>query len=166
MKVIIGVMGPGEGATDDDIRNAYLIGKFIAGQKWILLSGGRNKGVMNSASKGASENGGLTVGILPGEDYTALSEYVDIPVLTGMGNARNNINILTSNVIVAIGTGPGTISEISLAIKSGKEVILLNSSKEVNELFRYMGNEKVHIAGSVDEAIELLGDWFKNIEHC
>ncbi len=156
MKVIIGVMGPGEEATDDDIKKAYLLGKFIGGQKWILLSGGRNKGVMHSASRGARDNGGLTMGILPGEDYKALSEYVDIPVLTGMGNARNNINVLTSNVIVAIGTGPGTTSEISLAIKSGKDVILLNSSKGARELFRNMGNEKVYIADSVEEAIEIL----------
>jgi uncharacterized protein (TIGR00725 family) len=156
MRVIIGVMGPGEEATDDDIKNAYLLGKFIAGQEWILLSGGRNKGVMHSASRGASENGGLTLGILPGEDYTALSEYIDIPVLTGMGNARNNINVLTSNVIVAIGTGPGTISEISLAVKSGKDVVLLNSSNEARELFRNVGNEKVYIADNVEEAVEIL----------
>jgi uncharacterized protein (TIGR00725 family) len=156
MRVIIGVMGPGEEATDDDIKNAYLLGKFIAGQEWILLSGGRNKGVMHSASRGASENGGLTLGILPGEDYTALSEYIDIPVLTGMGNARNNINVLTSNVVVAIGTGPGTISEISLAVKSGKNVILINSSNEARELFRNMGNEKVYIADNVEEAVEIL----------
>jgi uncharacterized protein (TIGR00725 family) len=156
MRVIIGVMGPGEGATDDDIKNAYLLGKFIAGQKWILLSGGRNKGVMHSASRGASENGGLTLGILPGEDRKSLSEFIDIPVLTGMGNARNNINVLTSNVIIAIGTGPGTISEISLAVKCGKDVILLNSSKEAGALFRQMGNEKVYIADSVEEAIKIL----------
>ncbi len=156
MNVIIGVMGPGESATDDDIKDAYLLGKFIAGQSWVLLTGGRNKGVMHSASKGAKENNGLTVGILPGENYTGLSEYVDIPVVTGLGNARNNINILSSRVIVAVGIGPGTISEIALAIKSGKNVILLNSSEEGRELFRNMGNNKVYIADNVDEAIELL----------
>jgi len=156
MNAIIGVMGPGEGATGDDIRNAYLLGKFIAGQNWVLLTGGRNKGVMHSASKGAKENDGITVGILPGDNYLSLSEYVDIPVVTGLGNARNNINVLSSKVIVAVGIGPGTISEIALAIKADKDVILLNSSKAGKELFGKPGNKKVHIADNVDEAIELL----------
>jgi uncharacterized protein (TIGR00725 family) len=156
MNVIIGVMGPGEGATDDDIRNAYLLGKFIAGKNWVLLTGGRDKGVMHAACKGAKENKGLTLGILPGDNYMSLSEYVDIPVVTGLGNARNNINILTSKVVVAVGIGPGTISEIALAIKAGKDVILLNNNKEGKELFGFMGNKKVHIADNADDAIELL----------
>ena len=156
MNVIIGVMGPGERATRDDIRNAYLLGKFIAGQNWVLLTGGRNEGVMHSASKGAKENNGLTVGILPGENYTSLSEYVDIPIVTGLGNARNNINILTSTVVVAVGIGTGTTSEIALAVKADKNVILLNNSEAGKEFFKYLGNKKVHIADSVDEAIELL----------
>lgn len=156
MNAIIGIMGPGTGATGDDLNNAYLLGKFIASQDWVLLTGGRNKGVMHSASKGAKENNGITVGILPGDNYVSLSEYVDIPVVTGLGNARNNVNVLSSTVVVAIGIGPGTISEIGLAIKADKEVILLNSNKESKELFRDLGNKKVHIADNVDDAMELL----------
>ncbi len=156
MKKIIGVMGPGEGATDYDINNAYLLGKFIAKQKWVLLTGGRSEGVMNSASKGAKENNGLTLGILPGNDYSSLSEYVDIPVITGMGNARNNINVLSSMVIVACGIGPGTISEIALAVKAGKDVILLNKDESSWSWFKKMCYDKVHIASDIDKACELL----------
>ncbi len=156
MKKIIGVMGPGEGATEDDINNAFLLGKFIAKQKWVLLTGGRNEGVMHSASKGAKENNGLTVGILPGNDYSSLSEYIDIPVITGMGNARNNINVLSSIVIVACGTGPGTISEIALAVKAGKDVILLYKDEASWSWFKKMYYDKVHIASDIDKACELL----------
>lgn len=158
MKIIIGVMGPGEGATSDDIKNAYLLGKFIAEQNWVLLTGGRNKGVMHSASKGARENNGLTIGILPGDNYNSLSEYVDVPIVTGLGNARNNINILSSVVVVAIGTGPGTTSEIALAIKAGKNVILLNKDNTAINYFKKLGNDAVHIAGSIDKACILLSE--------
>jgi uncharacterized protein (TIGR00725 family) len=156
MKKIIGVMGPGEGASGDDIKNAYVLGKFIAKQNWVLLTGGRSEGVMHSASKGAKENKGLTVGILPGNDYSSLSEYVDVPVITGIGNARNNINVLSSVVIVACGIGPGTISEIALAIKAGKDVILLNKDETAGNWLKNMSYDKVHIAADIDEACELL----------
>ncbi len=162
MKKIIGVMGPGEGATDDDINNAYLLGKFIAKQKWVLLTGGRSEGVMHSASKGAKENNGLTLGILPGNDYSSLSEYVDIPVVTGLGNARNNINILSSVVIVACGIGPGTTSEIALAIKAGKNVILLNDDETASNYFKKLCNKKVHMAANIDEACSLLIELVQN----
>jgi uncharacterized protein (TIGR00725 family) len=162
MKIIIGVMGPGEEATSDDFKNAYLLGKFIAKQDWVLLTGGRNEGVMHSASKGAKENKGITIGILPGDDYSSVSEYVDIPIVTGLGNARNNINILSSIVIVACGIGPGTISEIALAIKAGKNVILLNDDETAKDYFKKLCNEKVHIAGNIDEACALLIELVQN----
>lgn len=156
MNTIIGVMGPGEEATSDDINNAYLLGKFVAKQNWVLLTGGRNAGVMHSASKGAKENNGLTIGILPGDNYSSLSEYIDIPIVTGLGSARNNINILSSIVIVACGIGPGTISEIALAIKAKKNVILLNDDETAKRYFKRLCNAKVHIAVNIDEAYALL----------
>jgi uncharacterized protein (TIGR00725 family) len=162
MNTIIGVMGPGEEATSDDLSNAYLLGKFIAEQKWVLLTGGRNAGVMHSASKGAKENKGTTIGILPGDDYASLSEYVDIPVVTGLGNARNNTNILSSRVIVACGIGPGTISEIALAIKARKNVILLNDDEMAKNFFKKLSDEKVYIAGNIDEACKLLIELVQN----
>ncbi len=162
MKTIVGVMGPGTGATKDDINNAYLLGKFIAKQNWVLLTGGRNKGVMDSASKGAKDNNGLTIGILPGDNYLSVSEYVDIPVVTGMGNARNNINILSSMVLVACGIGPGTTSEVALAIKSGKNIVLLNNDELAKDYFKRLGNDKIHIADNVDEANAILLELVQN----
>src|SRR6266850_1082239 len=125
-RVVVGVMGPGQSASKDAIAAAFELGRLIALEGWVLLTGGRNAGVMDAACKGAREAGGLTIGILPTTDTNEMSEAVDIPILTGMGQARNNINVLSSRVIFACGMGAGTASEIALAIKAGKTVILLN----------------------------------------
>ncbi|MGK7371119.1 MAG: TIGR00725 family protein, partial [Candidatus Halalkalibacterium sp. M3_1C_030] len=129
-KRIIGVMGPGDRPTDEDLQTSYKLGAEIAKQNWLLLTGGRNAGVMDAASKGASEHGGMVVGVLPDSDRNRMSTYVDIPIVTGVGSARNNINVLTSDIIVACGTGAGTLSEIMLALKAGKHVFLLNQTNE------------------------------------
>lgn len=122
---IIGVMGGGT-ASSDAAAAAYELGRLIAQQGWILLNGGRRAGIMDASAEGAADQGGITVGILPDETDTEVSEHIHIPILTGMGSARNVINVLTSHVVVACPGGTGTISEIALALKYGKTVILLN----------------------------------------
>ena len=124
-QLIIGVMGGGH-ATAPDIQSAYDLGALIAGQGWILLNGGRNAGIMDASARGAHEHGGITVGILPDNSTRRVSRYIQIPIVTGVGDARNNINVLTSDIIVACPGGAGTISEIALALKNQKRVILLN----------------------------------------
>jgi len=89
-----------------------------------LLNGGRPSGVMESSARGAKENGGITVGILPTDQADTASQHIDIPIVTGMGLARNVINILSSDIIVALPGSAGTISEIALALNHGKKVIL------------------------------------------
>jgi uncharacterized protein (TIGR00725 family) len=155
-KPIIGVMGPGDGASQTDLKYAYELGKLIAEQHWILLTGGRNSGVMNAASKGAKKSGGLTVGILPSDNKTGISEFVDIPICTGMGSARNNVNVLSSDVVVACGTGAGTISEITLALKAQKPIVLLNPSKNMVKLLNELSYPKPAIASSPQKAITLI----------
>ena len=132
--IIIGVMG-GADVCDHDRQAAYELGGLIAENGWILLNGGRNCGVMEASAKGALEQGGITVGILPDSDPNNISRFIQIPIITAMGSARNSINVLSSNVVVACCGGAGTISEIALALKHGKEVILLNFS--VAPLFEY-----------------------------
>lgn len=154
-KIIIGVMGPGAGATASDLEYAYELGKAIAQEGWVLLTGGRNAGVMDAASKGAHEANGLTVGILPTADTSNLSEAVDIAIITDMGNARNNINVLSSDVIIACGMGAGTASEIALALKQNKTVILLNSDEKSQSFFSNLSRDKVAIAKTPQEAIQI-----------
>ncbi len=154
-KTIIGVMGPGDRATELDLQNAYQLGYLIAQQGWILLTGGRNVGVMEAANQGAKVAQGLTVGILPSNDTSGVSTAVDIAIVTDMGNARNNINVLSSDVVIACGMGAGTASEIALAIKSNKPVILLNDDINSKDFFQKLAPKNIYIADSVDDAIAL-----------
>lgn len=154
-KTIIGVMGPGDGASQKDINLAHKLGKFVANQNWTLLTGGRNKGVMDAASKGAKESGGLTIGILPDSDKRNCSKFVDIPVCTGMGSARNNINILSSDVVIACGSGAGTTSEIMLALKAQKPLILLAASPKLIDFITEMNYPLPSRAQTADQAIQI-----------
>jgi uncharacterized protein (TIGR00725 family) len=126
---IIGIMGGGS-ASAGHTRDAYRLGELIAEQGWILLNGGRNSGIMDASADGARSRGGLTIGILPDENTLRASPHISIPVITGMGSARNCINVLTSDVVVACPGGAGTLSEIALALKSNKAVILLHYEKD------------------------------------
>lgn len=152
-KFIVGVMGPGSKATEKDIQNAAELGRLIAEHDWVLLSGGRNSGVMHAVNKAAKEKGGVTIGIIPTKDKTTASEYVDFPILTNMGSARNYINILSSDVIIACGMGAGTASEVALAIKDQKYVILLTDDQEGNRFFQKLDPIRVFVVNSSSEAI-------------
>lgn len=153
---IIGVMGPGSGATAGDLLAAEELGRLIAKENWVLLTGGRASGVMEAASKGAKEAGGLTIGILPTFDKTGMSEFVDIPVVTGMGSARNNINVLTPDVVVACGVGMGTMSEVMLAVKAGKKVILLNQTDASKIFLNEFQTDSIIFASSPIEAVDII----------
>lgn len=155
-KIIIGVMGPGANATETDLENAYKLGQFIAQAGWVLLTGGRNAGVMDAASKGAKFANGLTIGILPNNDSSAVSDAVDIAIVTDMGNARNNINVLSSDVVIACGMGAGTASEIALALKNHKKVILLTNHPESKTFFQSLSEGSVLIANTPAAAIEMV----------
>jgi uncharacterized protein (TIGR00725 family) len=124
-KPIIGVMGGGD-VTADIIELAYRLGALIAREGWILLNGGRNAGVMAASAAGAKAQGGITVGILPDAQNEGVCPDIDIPIRTEMGNARNCINVLSSDVVVACPGGAGTLSEVALALKSERPVILLD----------------------------------------
>lgn len=149
-------MGPGSGASDADRQNAYELGNLIARAGWVLLTGGRNAGVMHAASMGAKVANGLTVGILPTEDESDLSEAVDIAIVTGMGSARNNINVLSSDVAIACGMGTGTASEIALALKANKPVVLLTDHQETKLFFTSLSQENIFLATSPETAISLV----------
>ena len=154
-RIIVGVMGPGPSAKQSDIENAYRLGGLIAQKGWVLLTGGTASGVMDSASRGAREAGGLVVGILPSADAAQASEVVDIPIVTGMGSARNNINVLSSHLVIACGMGPGTASEAALAVKAGRPLILLNDMAESRVFFTTLAGDQVRIAATAEEAIEI-----------
>lgn len=155
-KTVIGVMGPGEGATATEVAIAYDLGYQIAGQGWVLLTGGRAAGVMAAANQGAQAAGGLTVGILPGSTPEGLCAAVDIPIFTGLGHARNAVNVLSSQVVVACGLGAGTASEIALALKMNKPVILLHVDQAAQQFFQHLTAQPVRVAETVAIAIQQI----------
>ncbi len=116
----------GGGSCDEPTRmHAYELGRLIAESGWVLLNGGRNAGVMAASARGAAEAGGLVIGILPDDHWDGVAAGVEVPVLTGMGDARNEINVLSSRVVVALKGGAGTLSEVALALKAGRPVVTL-----------------------------------------
>lgn len=153
-RTIVGVMGPGEGATDEDTRLAYELGGLIAQQGWVLVTGGRRVGVMDAASRGAKAARGTVVGILPGKDDKAMSAAVDIPILTGMNEARNNINVLSSRVLFFVGMSAGTASELALALKHRRPAILVCQREDVVRVFAAMSFSKLEIATDAASAVE------------
>ncbi len=116
----------GGAAAPSALEKARELGARIAREGWVLLNGGRNAGIMAASARGAREAGGLVIGILPDDHAKQASPHVTIPILTGMGSARNWINVLSCHVVVACPGGPGTISEIALALKAGRRVILMD----------------------------------------
>ena len=122
--MIIGVMG-GANVSAMDYKLAYELGAEIADHGWILLNGGRDTGVMRASAEGAKSHGGITIGILPGHSKTDANPFIDIPVVTGLSDARNLVNVLSSDVVVACAGGAGTLSEVSLALKNRVPVILM-----------------------------------------
>jgi hypothetical protein len=129
---MIGVIGAG--SCDNDIYElAREVGVGIAKMGAILVCGGLG-GVMEGACRGASEAGGQTVGILPGHDKVHANPYVTIPIVTDLGHARNVLIVRSSDLLIAISGGYGTLSEISIALKLKKPVVGLSTWPNIGEI--------------------------------
>ncbi len=124
-KKFIAVIG-GNKCSPEEARNAEEVGRELAKRGAILICGGMG-GVMEAACKGAQSAGGITIGVLPRDDRRDANPYVQIPIVTGMGYARNAIIIKSSQAIIAIDGIYGTLSEIGHALQSGLPVIGLNT---------------------------------------
>jgi uncharacterized protein (TIGR00725 family) len=122
---IIAVIGSSQ-ADDDSLHAAEEMGRLIAQENAVLVTGGLG-GVMHAASRGAHSCGGLVIGILPTATKDTASQYVDIPIVTGMGEARNTIIARTCDGVVAIDGKYGTLSEIAFCLQFGKVVVGINT---------------------------------------
>lgn len=156
-KKVVGVMGPGGKPTPQDLENAYAIGQYCAGHNITILTGGSKAGVMEAALKGAKDADGDTIGILPFADKSLASQYADHVIVTSMGSARNNINVLSSDVVVACGVEAGTLSEIALAIKGGKAVILMTEKEDAKVFLKNLAPKQVFVANSIGDATAAIG---------
>lgn len=102
------------------------MGRLLAERGAVVVCGGLG-GTMEAACRGAKQAGGTTVGLLPGGSRSDANPFVDVAIPTGLGEARNALVVRAADVVVAVGGGYGTLSEIALALKAGKRVVGLGS---------------------------------------
>jgi uncharacterized protein (TIGR00725 family) len=117
----VAVIGPGDAAAEE-LDAAEELGRLLAEDGAVVVCGGLG-GVMEAACRGARSAGGLTLGILPGRDRRDANPYVEVALPTGLGEARNALVVRAADVVVAVGGGYGTLSEIALALKAGTPVV-------------------------------------------
>ncbi len=146
----VAVIGPGR-ATGSTYGRAREVGRLVAERGGIVVCGGLG-GVMEAAARGATENGGTAIGILPDEDRGRANGYLSLSVVTGIGQARNLAVVCSGDVVVAVGGGYGTLSEVGLALKVGRPVVALGGW-ELGDHVVVAGSP----AGAVEAAFGLLG---------
>jgi uncharacterized protein (TIGR00725 family) len=125
LKTIIGIIGSGDRQKSRD-ELAEEVGRLLANRGAALVCGGLS-GIMEAASRGCREAGGVTIGILPGSDKLDANPHIEFPIPTGMGVARNVLVVRASDAVIALPGGPGTMSEIALALNIEKPVIDLGN---------------------------------------
>ncbi len=122
---VVSVIGASDCAQDQAVM-AEEVGRLLGESGVVLVCGGRG-GVMEAVCRGAHNAGGLTVGLLPGRSHEEGNPYLSLAIPTGLGHARNALVVQAGQVVIAIGGEYGTLSEIGLALKSGKKVVGLYS---------------------------------------
>ncbi len=147
--MIVGVIGEGM-ASAELAKTAEAVGRELARRGHVVVCGGLG-GVMEAACRGAKEAGGVTVGVLPGDSRLDANPYVDIPIVTGLGEARNVIVVKSSQALIAVGGRYGTLSEIALGLRLGIPVIGLDTWQLTR---RGLIDEGIILASDPVEAVE------------
>ncbi|MFI5323022.1 MAG: TIGR00725 family protein [Thermodesulfobacteriota bacterium] len=154
MEIVIGVIGAGY-AEEEERATAFEVGKEIARKRCALICGGKG-GVMEAACRGAKTERGLTIGVIPDDFKNDANPYVDIPVVTGMGHGRNIIVVRSSDALIAIGGGFGTLSEIAFALRLEIPVVGIKTWDVSSEIKR---------AEYPGEAVEMAVGLARNRSH-
>jgi len=123
----VSVIG-GSTVTDEQYETARELGRLLAERGHEVVCGGRG-GAMEAVCRGAREAGGHTIGILPGGDRRRANRYVDTAIATGLGNARNTLVVRNGDAVIAVDGGPGTLSELALALDFGRPVAGLDTHR-------------------------------------
>jgi uncharacterized protein (TIGR00725 family) len=160
-KLLIAVIGASQ-AGSAELKAAEEVGRLIATSGATLVCGGMG-GVMEAACRGASAEGGLTVGILPGENSQGANEFVQVAISTGIGYARNLAVARSARAVIAIGGSYGTLSEIAYALQGGLPVIGLDTWRISRDGKRHDAIiAATSPADAVEKALELIGEtWQK-----
>jgi hypothetical protein len=165
-KPLIAVVGHGTHAKKEHIKIAEEVGKEIAKREGIIICGGHNLGVMEAVAKGANSENGITIGIIPEDDPSKTSKYVDIPILTGIGLARNQIIALSCDVMIVIGGGVGSMVEAAYAYRFSKPIIVIKNLGSMVEQYvgKYMDDKRIVKIIGTDDAKEAVDTAFKLIK--
>tara|TARA_B100001971_G_scaffold197379_1_gene206002 strand:- start:132 stop:605 length:474 start_codon:yes stop_codon:yes gene_type:complete len=152
----IAIIGSAEKVSPEVEQMAEEIGRGIARSGAVLISGGR-KGVMEASCRGAKKENGLVVGILPKTNDQA-NQFVDICIVTDMGDARNVLNVNSADAVISVCGGAGTLSEIALALKAGKRVVAMRLSGGVSSMMagKTIDGKIIISAESVKEALRIV----------
>ena len=139
----------GASQCDEEIYSiAERVGELIAERGWVLINGGLG-GVMEASARGARKKGGVVIGIIPQPDRTYANPYCSVVIATNMGHARNMIIVHSSDAIISVGGGYGTISETAIALKEGKKVIAISPEIML---------PGVIVASTPEEAVERISE--------
>ena len=152
--MIIAVIGSGAGllALPEVLADAEAVGREIGRRNHTLICGGHG-GVMAAACRGARAAGGHTIGVLPGADRGDANEYVEFPIVTNLGSARNLVIVLSADAVIAVGHGGyGTLSEIALAFVHGKPVVGLKTWRLSDDAG--LGDQSIMRVDDPAEAVE------------
>ena len=138
---IIGVIGQGRDCSTELLKDAEQVGYHIAQRKAILICGGLG-GVMEAACRGAKNGSGTTIGVIPTAQKSDANKFVDIPIVTGLGEARNIIIVRSADALIAVGGRYGTLSEIAFALSFGKPIVGLRTWQNLGQVIHVESPEQ------------------------
>lgn len=137
-------------------KMAYELGKSLASQGHIVINGGRG-GIMEGAAMGVNDSNGTVIGVLPGHDRHHGNDYLTAEIITGIGEMRNFIIVLSGDITVAFPGSYGTLSEISFAIRNGSKLIIVRP--DLHEPIKFPISENISFAGTIDEILGKISEY-------
>lgn len=166
-RIQVGIIGSNSSVSSQKIEEfAELLGTELINEGYRIICGGMG-GVMESVCKGAKKSlnyhEGDTIGILPSENTKDSNPYVDVAIATGIGYARNQILVASSEILIAIGGGAGTLSEIAFAWQMNKPIISVDledgwSSRIAGDIIDHRQRRAVAYARDLDDVMAYLSE--------
>ncbi len=151
----IGVIGSAT-ADDEALDAARAVGRAVARADAVLVCGGLG-GVMDAAARGASEEGGTVIGILPGDDARDASPGVTIPLPTGLGEARNTLIVKAADAVIAVAGAWGTLNEAAMCLKTGTPLVGVRDTLPAELPLQRIADPAAAVAAALDLALERRG---------
>ncbi len=154
---VLAIVGPGQSGSPDDLRNAEALGALAGREGWILVNGGVASGVMEAASRGARSAGGTVIGILPDANASGASLFLSVAIVTAMGQARNNVIVLSSDALAVCGMSAGTAVEAAHAVRARRPIVFVAAEATTRSFFQKLdAAAAVHFADSAEHAGTIL----------